>query len=422
MTDVVQEFIQNEWNLSYVYSLKELPSKSRERKIHAIFSKPTAQVPVPPAVVHIEFTLSPDRAHVKTYQIERERHVFQVKGRTEEPKFNDMILDRIIHRKLQLCQLIDVGDEFTQTRLAPTKYLSSGNSNSEPKPDNSNNHSSNSVVRSAAELEQYLMTIFRTFDITNQGKLSYSDFRNLLGQLKLSIDQDDIDLLCARADENLDGFIEYQEFIPFAVHVLSSLQQNCSSTSTTQYPSTLASFGNDDDTVEGSKSAFIQTQTILLSETIATLRNMLEAAVAMEFPHLSPEYKEKHATELTIDRRVFHRILTAVSVNFTREERNMILALVRTDEGGRIHTFEIEKLIYEIRYIIEQRRHKVLPPKVIQDLPSVLTQMFDKLYPTKTTLTRRQLKAFLTQVTSKFLLTKFQFYALLGKFDRFDDT
>merc|ERR1719198_2232945 len=77
---------------------------------------------------------------------------------------------------------------------------------------------------SAAELEEYLTKLFIESDSDGNGYLDYREFKNIMHAADMGLSDDEIYMLMEEADENMDGKIEYKEFIPLAVETIQTVR------------------------------------------------------------------------------------------------------------------------------------------------------------------------------------------------------
>lgn len=64
--------------------------------------------------------------------------------------------------------------------------------------------------------------MFTEADRDNSGKLSYTEFRESFRTLSYGLNDNDINMLIALADENQDELINWQEFIPIGIEAIKT--------------------------------------------------------------------------------------------------------------------------------------------------------------------------------------------------------
>jgi Ca2+-binding EF-hand superfamily protein len=62
--------------------------------------------------------------------------------------------------------------------------------------------------------------MFQAMDKSNSGLLSYQEFRDSFRTLSYGLNDNDINMLIALADENEDELINWQEFIPIGIEAI----------------------------------------------------------------------------------------------------------------------------------------------------------------------------------------------------------
>lgn len=77
---------------------------------------------------------------------------------------------------------------------------------------------------SAAEMEEYLAGLFLEADGDGNGYLDPSEFKKIMIAADVGLTTEDIYEIMLVADENGDGKIEYQEFVPIAAEMIQALQ------------------------------------------------------------------------------------------------------------------------------------------------------------------------------------------------------
>lgn len=70
------------------------------------------------------------------------------------------------------------------------------------------------------ELERIMKDVFARADVHGNGVLSRQDFKHALQSADLGLTKRDINMLLTLADENEDGQIDYNEFLPICFGVL----------------------------------------------------------------------------------------------------------------------------------------------------------------------------------------------------------
>lgn len=74
------------------------------------------------------------------------------------------------------------------------------------------------------ELENLLVDLFREADTDGSGSLDLAEFEKLMATANLGLSTSEVKLLLSEADENADGCVSYQEFVPLAVEVVQTMR------------------------------------------------------------------------------------------------------------------------------------------------------------------------------------------------------
>ena len=76
----------------------------------------------------------------------------------------------------------------------------------------------------AVDLENMLITLFKEADGDNSGALDKAEFESLMHTAQLGLKEHEIKALLADVDEDNNGTISYDEFVPFAVEVVQTMR------------------------------------------------------------------------------------------------------------------------------------------------------------------------------------------------------
>ena len=71
-------------------------------------------------------------------------------------------------------------------------------------------------------MKRALEQMFTEADRDNSGKLSYTEFRESFRTLSYGLNDNDINMLIALADENKDELIDWHEFIPIGIEAIKT--------------------------------------------------------------------------------------------------------------------------------------------------------------------------------------------------------
>ena len=167
---------------------------------------------------------------------------------------------------------------------------------------------------SRSSLEQELKTLFEDADGDNNGFLDRREFAQLFESVKEEFRLSDHDILdiMAEADENDDGVIEYQEFVPIALDIIESIM-------------TTRSFDEDQ------ADKYEQAERVLHGMNQIELEQLLESI-----------FNEADSDgNGFLDRAEFKRCLQDESLGLTRREINVVLSQADQLSEGVVtyHTF-----------------------------------------------------------------------------------
>lgn len=71
-------------------------------------------------------------------------------------------------------------------------------------------------------LRSALYEIFENADANKSGALDYDEFKTAFKHLSYGLDDNDIHTLISLADENNDGLIQWEEFIPVGIDAIKT--------------------------------------------------------------------------------------------------------------------------------------------------------------------------------------------------------
>lgn len=192
--------------LSYKFSVHAETSSQSRNKVQVVFSKPTPEMPAPPAVAHFCFHLDETLRLVTGFTIESDPHFHAL----NEIRFDERVIDQVIKRKLLIKQqnLVNLNDEFASTRV-PTAIAAREEEKRALNRDN---------------LEESLLEMFLRKDPYNDGRLAFTDFREALYDLDLpGISRQQRQILFAFAEQDRNEMVDYASFVPIAADVVDTL-------------------------------------------------------------------------------------------------------------------------------------------------------------------------------------------------------
>jgi|SaaInlStandDraft_7_1057024.scaffolds.fasta_scaffold34571_1 Ca2+-binding EF-hand superfamily protein len=181
-----------------------------------------------------------------------------------------------------------------------------------------NNDDSNSNARvdiarmSAEEMELFVMDMFKQADADNSGALSLKELRNCLRTANLGLSNKEIREIMMMADDNGDGCIQYEEFLPLALDILDAMYAKLETTMNA--------------TLE-EQAATAKAENYLLHGVPA---KELEEMLLGVFSRADADGSGK------LDRQEFLTAMRAADLGLTRNEINVLMSEVDEDNNGLI--------------------------------------------------------------------------------------
>ena len=74
------------------------------------------------------------------------------------------------------------------------------------------------------EMSEFILQLFMENDTDGNGLLDRFEFKEVLRSAELGLNAQDIRAVLAQADENDDGLIEYKEFLPLMVEIMTVIK------------------------------------------------------------------------------------------------------------------------------------------------------------------------------------------------------
>merc|ERR1712185_482668 len=74
-----------------------------------------------------------------------------------------------------------------------------------------------------AELEAIMQEVFANADADGNGVLTMSEFIKCMEEAEIGLKKDEIKALMFQIDENEDGYVSYEEFVPVCFEILVKL-------------------------------------------------------------------------------------------------------------------------------------------------------------------------------------------------------
>lgn len=77
--------------------------------------------------------------------------------------------------------------------------------------------------RFISTLKRALEDMFKQFDSNNSGTLTYEEFKDCFGSLSYGLNENDINMMIAMADEDQDERIHWKEFLPIGIDIVKNI-------------------------------------------------------------------------------------------------------------------------------------------------------------------------------------------------------
>lgn len=176
---------------------------------------------------------------------------------------------------------------------------------------------------SAQELQEYLAQVFVEADVDGSGALSYKEFKTVLKTASLGLTKEEIRRLLMEGDENDDGTIDYNEFLPIGIDIVQSIYAK--------------------------KEAHAAQKKENEDSEIAARTALLHGMTKQQYSDLLLAYFNAHAGEEgSLSRPQFKQALKNAEMGLTRHEINVIMAEVDTNQDGVIDLTEFDHVFFEM--------------------------------------------------------------------------
>jgi Ca2+-binding EF-hand superfamily protein len=202
-------------------------------------------------------------------------------------------------------------------------------------------------------LRSQIEKLFKDADLDGNGYLSRNEFKLVFAGLRetLKLSNKDIKKIMAEADENDDGLVSYEEFLPIAMDVIDACY-------------------NQMEIKEGEWVAEEEAQ----EAADGFLRGMSEE-------ELGEVLKSAFTTADAdgsgfLDRTEFKKVITECDLGFTRKEINILMSEVDVDGDNRISYEEFAPLCYSMLVQMVSKDLMTDAPEGQQDLEENLNGIF----------------------------------------------
>mmetsp|Transcript_8595 Transcript_8595/g.22223 ORF Transcript_8595/g.22223 Transcript_8595/m.22223 type:complete len:440 (+) Transcript_8595:38-1357(+) len=174
------------------------------------------------------------------------------------------------------------------------------------------------------ELEQMFRSLFHEHDLDGNGMLDHKEFKTLLESAKLGLSAKEVRRVMAEADENDDGLIGYEEFIPLAIDLVQAMYARMDAAAEKEQDLAAARAAAEAHMLHGMP------------------KEKLEAIMADIFRKADLDGSG------TLSRKEFNSALKEAELGLTRKEINLIMSEVDEDHDGAISYAEFVPVCHSI--------------------------------------------------------------------------
>jgi len=196
------------------------------------FSKPLVTKPIPEGTVRVYFSVieAESGSHEVQFNFENESLIHKANNSMRGNMYEKWI-NFVLEKKLKVKTELHLGSEFEHTRFVGPdgkmkdpfvpafdiqKVKELGSEKRESQKINVES------PRFISTLKRALEEMFESMDKDKSGMLSYNEFRDAFRVLSYGLNDNDINMLIALADENKDEFICWKEFIPIGIDAIKT--------------------------------------------------------------------------------------------------------------------------------------------------------------------------------------------------------
>ena len=247
------------------------------------------------------------------------------------------------------------------------------------------------------ELQDYVLELFMEADADGNGVLDPSELKSVLSAARLNLSKSEMRTVMAECDTNLDGLLEYKEFLPVMVQVINGLHARKAERE-----------AQEEAEVEREEVA-AEMQNYLLH---GMRREELEALMRSVFQAADVDGNG------TLDRAEFQQCLISAELGLTRREINALMAEADLNDDGKVNFDEFMPLCFEV--LVERYTRAAVEAEIkrtADDFQQMLLDGFAAEDPDSNgTLTVKQARHALTKMSRAELgLTKLQVMTLLSE-------
>lgn len=196
------------------------------------FSKPKNMKPIPEGTVKVYFSVIEAEAgsHEVIFNFENESLKHKA-GNSMRGNMYESWINNVLEKKLKIKTELHLGTEFEHTRFVgpdgkivdpfvPAFDIMKVKELSQEKTDSQTINVES--PRFISTLQRALEEMFKNADKDGSGMLSYNEFRDAFRVLTYGLNDNDINMLIALADEDKNELINWNEFIPIGINAIKT--------------------------------------------------------------------------------------------------------------------------------------------------------------------------------------------------------
>lgn len=185
-----------------------------------------------------------------------------------------------------------------------------------------------SAIEDVSQLRSLLSNMFHATDVDNSGSLSFDEFQVLMEKIDLGITSQELRFVISEADENADGVVDYEEFVPIAVDMILAFRAR--TTARKQVSETEA---NIDESIH---------KLLRSSHDIDEVASVCIDKIRMSDPQKTNTIR---VNELR------RRLQSVAALGLSPIEINMICQTLPREESGRVNYSTFRDTLYDVRFI-----------------------------------------------------------------------
>ena len=230
--EVVSKIV-NEWTKVYIIQIFFLTNVGNVWQYEVEFSKPKQIKPIPEGTAKVYFSVMEVEGGQSEVEFNFENESLKHRiGITMRGNMYESWVDNVLAKKLTIKTELHLGSEFEHTRfvdsvgkavdpfvpqfdIAKVKNFSSQKKNSQ--------EINVESPRFVSTLKRALEEMFLLMDKDKSGCLDYNEFREAFKTLSYGLNDNDINMMIALADENKDEKIVWAEFIPTGIDAIKNI-------------------------------------------------------------------------------------------------------------------------------------------------------------------------------------------------------